>query len=419
MFRTATAALATTALIAASAGAAHAAPQDVLAAPQADPAKMEASIQSQMAGRAFGWQFAIAQNGKLAKSNSSGSALSAADAGGSSVDMQPTMKMELASATKTITAVATMKLLRANGLTIESSIDPYLPPSWKRGPGFATKSVKFRHLLAHTSGLNQAITAMPEDKRPTNNGWDAMQTVVANGTKVDSQRQYKNANYALLRILNAELWKRSGGAMKQTEEIEIYNSKGIVIGHKTVTTTIPVTKATQSAYALDHMRKRIFEPAGLKNISCTAADPATAAKSYPAGATQTTKGQLLGTSSEECAGARGIRLSAREHVQFLAYLRHGAIINPADLAKMDELRLGWNEDSNGGDGDQFGVKDGKPDNASSIGAFWHGGDLIGTNQVHTCGATFDDGTEVSLIVNSPIAGRTQCGVVLAAWNASR
>ncbi len=63
------------------------------------------------------------------------------------------------SATKTVTAIATMKLLRANYLTVESSIDAYLPPDWQRGPGLDTKSVKFRHLLTHTSGNGQAIAA--------------------------------------------------------------------------------------------------------------------------------------------------------------------------------------------------------------------------------------------------------------------
>lgn len=423
MFRTAAATtLAAFTALAASASIAQAAPDDLIVESQADVAKLAFAIQNQMnAGgkpRAFGWQFAIAQNGKLATSDKGGSALSAADNGGTALPMAPTMKMELASATKTITAIATMKLLRANGLTIESSIDPYLPPSWVRGKGFKTKSVKFRHLLSHTSGLRQALDAMPDATRPTNNGWDAMRVAVANGVTVPSSRAYKNANFALLRILNAELWKRSGGAKTVTEEIEIYNTKGIEIGTKKVTTTVPVNEASQAGYALDHMRKKIFEPAGLKNVSCTAADPAKAPWSYPLNATQQTKGALATTSSAECAGARGIRLSALEHVQLLAHLRHGSIIDPDDLETMDEQQLGWNEDSNGGDGGEFGTQDGAPDNASSPGVNWHGGDLIGTNQLHTCGMTFDDGTEASLLVNSQMTSSSPCTVLLNAWLAA-
>lgn len=66
------------------------------------------------------------------------------------------------------------------------------------------------------------------------------------------------------------------------------------------------------------------------------------------------------TSFEECAGARGLRLSSIEIVRYLSHLRHGAIIDPADLATMDKLQLGWDE---------------KAPNAWA-GTFWHAGDLL-------------------------------------------
>lgn len=404
MFRTTAVAVATTALLAASAASAQA--STLVATPQADPVKMAASIRTQIDSKAFGWQFAISRNGTYVTSDKGGTAISAADNGGTTVPMQPTMKMDLMSATKTITAVATMKLLRANDLSVESSIDPYLPPGWTRGPGFDTKSVKFKHLLGHTSGLGQAIGAMVP--QPSGNKWPTIQTVVAGGTVVDSKRQYKNMNYALLQVLNAELHKRSGGAIYETT----------TVGSQTFSTIVPVTEASYTVYALNYLRALIFEPAGLKNISCAAGDAATEAWSYPANALQTTNGGLITASS--CGGHMGIRLSTMQHVQLLSHLRHGTIINPLDLAKMDELRLGWDEDSNGGDGGQFGTQNGVPDTAGSIGAFWHGGDgSAGPNDVHTCGATFNDGIAVSFIVNSPIAGSNQCAIVRNAWNASK
>lgn len=99
MLRTTTTTLATIALLAAPAGAAQAAPDDIASEPQANPAQMVASIQGQLAGRAFGWQFAIAQDGKLVQASTvgaSGFALSGADAGGSPVAMAPTMLMDIA-----------------------------------------------------------------------------------------------------------------------------------------------------------------------------------------------------------------------------------------------------------------------------------------------------------------------------------
>jgi len=420
MFRTTLLALATTAVFAASGGVAQADIDDFDAA-QASTAELVTSVKQQLQGRAFGWQIAIAQDGKIV-SDQAGTAISAADTGGQPVAMQPTMEMELASATKTVTAVATMKLLRANGLSLDSIVEPYLPASWKRGEGFTKKhsaktSVNFRHLLAHTSGLNQVMAGLSDDVRPKNNGWDDMRFLVATGTTVNSPRMYKNANYALLRIINAELWKRSGGAM--TYEVS-YNDRppkqpGQIATGGGSTATVPVTKASHTVYMLNYMRKHIFEPAGLKDVGCTPEGPATAVRSYGASATQASKGSVQSSPSDECAGARGLRLSAVEHATLLAHLRHGDIIEDEDLDAMDDENLGWDERAGLG---------------KWSAAFWHGGALLGANQLRTCGATFDDGTEVSLLINSPISGnigsfanqapvaKTPCGVVLTAWKAA-
>lgn len=381
---------------------------------KASVGSMQASVISQMQGNAFGWQLAIAQDGELKITDKRGTAISQADTGGNSVAMQPTMRMELASVTKNITAVATMKLLRRNNLTVESLVHPYLPAAWDESD---FKTVKFKHLLTHTSGINQAINAMPEGDRPPDNSWDSMEIVVENGTTVNSQRQYKNANFALLRVINAKLWDLSGGAKYVTYEEEIENSHGAVIETKEITEKLPVTEANHTSYVLDYMRKHIFQPAGLQNVGCIPSGTTTGVRSYPVNATQSSKGSVLGTNSGECAGARGIALSAVELTQYLTALRHGSIINPADLATMDLLRAGWDEDSNGGDGGENGVQNGVPDNWRSPGAFWHGGDLLGTNELHTCAMTFADGTEATLLVNSELdAGANgPCGVLIRAW----
>ncbi|WP_182380108.1 serine hydrolase [Nocardioides sp. WS12] len=360
---------------------------------QASVAEMRASVATQMQNKAFGWQLAISQNGTLKVADEGGFAVSAADNNGVPIPMQASMQMELASVTKNVTAVATMKLLRRNGLTPETLVWPYLPKTWD-----TTKftQVRFRHLLTHTSGINQALAALANP--PSNNGWNAMKTVVELGTVVDSQRQYKNANFALLRIINAELWNRSGGK-KYTNAAE----------------EITITAANHTSYVLEFMREFIFKPAQIGGIGCITPGTTTGVRSYPLNATQASNGSVRGTGSEECAGARGLAMSSTQLVQYLSKLRSGAIIPQADLAWMDLWRAGWNEDSNGGDGGQSGPADGEIDNWRSPGAFWHGGDLLGTNQLHTCAMTFADGTQATLLINSDFNGNTQCGVLLKAW----
>lgn len=378
-----------------SASTAHA-DEGVFSNTQASVSEMRASVAAQMQGKAFGWQLSISQNGTLKAADEGGFAVSAADNNGVPVPMQASMQMELASVTKNVTAVATMKLLRRNGLTPETVVWPYLPKTWDVSK---FKQVKFRHLLTHTSGLNQAITAMANP--PSNNGWNAMQTVVANGTVVDSQRSYKNANFAILRIVNAELWNRSGGK-KYTNAAE----------------EITINAANHTSYVLEYMREFIFKPAQIGGIGCIAPGTTTGVRSYAINSTQASKGKVLGTGTEECAGARGLAMSSAQLVQYLSKLRSGAIVSQADLDWMDEQRAGWNEDSNGGDGGQYGgPADGEADNWRSPGAYWHGGDLIGDNQpqLHTCAMTFDDGTQATLLVNSEMTSGTQCGVLLKAW----
>ena len=116
---------------------------------------------------------------------------------------------------------------------------------------------------------------------------------------------------------------------------------------KPVTTykLLPLDQTTSARYTLDAMRKQIFEPLGIKDVSCTPANSATDARAYAPNATDTTKGSLLENAADECAGYRGLRLSSLEMVKVLANLRHGTLVDPADRALMDQQLLGWDRGS--------------------------------------------------------------------------
>lgn len=379
-----------------------------LAAKSADTNAMAASIVKSMTDKAFGWQFAIAQHGNYATSGSDGSARSAKDNKGQALKMKPTMRYEIASLTKNITAVATMKLLRLRGLNVNASIDEYLPADWKRGKGFKTKSVTFAQLLTHTSGILQA-TQTTACKDVCGNTWDGVKGHVAVGVIPNSSRVYKNANYALLRVLNAAMWKASGGKIYgfKTEYVESMNYKGDEIKKPVkVKVVLPVNADTNARYAMDFVDKRILTPAGIKNVTCTVSDQSTVGWNYLAGATESTSGQFMSWPSSECAGNAGLRLSSIEIVRYLAHLRHGKIIEAPDLATMDALRAGWREADNLGPGTPAPVR-------------WHDGALQ-VNKItilHTCGITFPDGTEASIIINSATT-LNKCRVLRDAWIAA-
>jgi CubicO group peptidase (beta-lactamase class C family) len=378
----------------------------------ANPATMAANITAAMTGKAFGWQFAIAQGGKYVTAGALGTARSKADNDGIEMKMKPTTRYEIASLTKNVTAVATMKLLRLRGLNVNSPIHGYLPTSWKRGSGFGAtdaQKVTFAQLLTHTSGAYQT-TQLPACKDVCGNDWDGLEAMVKIGVVPNSSRVYKNANYALLRILNARMWKAAGGKIMgtKTEYVEGTNHKGDEIKKPVqVPYVLPINAATSGRYAMDFVRRFILTPAGIKNVGCVAADASTAGLNYAPGATQKTEGQLMYWPEEQCPGNAGLRLSSIEIVQYLAHLRHGTIIEPVDLATMDALRAGWREANNLGAGTPAGV-------------YWHGGGLQQADRttiLHTCGITFPDGTEASLFVNSAMS-LNKCTVLRDAWIAA-
>lgn len=369
--------------------------------PPVDAKQMAASIRAQMSGNAFGYQFAIAQDGKLVPGNNTddkragGFARSDADTPGvGGLPMTNTMRYELASFTKNPVALSTMKLLRRHGLTIKSPIEPWLPADWKRGAAF--KSMTFEHLLGHTSGINQALTAKKADMGDDtkfnslyNNTWTGLKNIVELNPTLNSDRSYKNANYGILGILNATMWRAEGG---------------FVLGFGG---PAPIRETSYSLYAQQFMQWNILGPAGIPQSPCTG-DKATDGLNYAAGATQSSKGSLLAWPALNCAGNAGLRLSATEMVRYLAHLRHGNIVHPDDLKTMDDLRLGWSAENN---------LSGEPATAR-----WHGGAFNGDGapQVWTCGMTFGDGTEAALIVNSPLKdGKDACDVLLAGYQAGK
>ncbi len=355
--------------------------------PQASTSTMADEIRHLMKGKAFGYQFAIAQDGLLKVQDAKGTAISEADNFGIRVPMASDMKMELAGVTQNITAVATLKVVRAHNLTIDHKVWPYLPDAWDRSE---FSDVSFRDLLTHTSGVAQSIKQMPDYLKPKNNGWRAMKTLVQYGATPADDRKDKAANYALLRIIVAEMWLQKSG----------YEG-------------VQITKDNHTNFTLDYMRKAIFQPADLDGVGCITGKYKGAVRSYARNADQGSSGKVLGTVKGECAGARGIALSSVQLLQYLAHLRHGSIIVDADLATMDSLRAGWAENSNGYDGNE----DGEPDNAISTGAFWQAGDLSGAKELHTCAVTFNDGTEATLLVNSKLdkGAKKPCTVLIKAW----
>lgn len=342
-------------------------------------AKLVDGIKTRVAS-AVGSQFVITRNGQVVASVADGDARRAVDG---QMDMTTSSRIEVMSVTKHVTAITLLRWLDIRNFDVDRPISDVLPPKWTKAGGFAADAanpITFRHLLTHTSGINQAMTAAPASAG-LGNGWDGLKSLVAYGATPNAAAgNYKNANYALMRVLIPRL----SGEKKPTE-------------------------ATAYKDYLTEVNRVVFKPAGVAKVSCHAVDDSSAALVYdttvPGGTGLLPERQ--DDDAADCGGHIGLHLSSTDLARVGAYLRHTEKLLSADVRQtMSDGRLGWNAGSNNGGG-----------RTDTKGVWWHGGDGTWSGrQVHSCVMAMPQGYSASLIVNSQPA--SACGVLLNAYKDS-
>jgi CubicO group peptidase (beta-lactamase class C family) len=276
----------------------------------------ETNIRSFFITRSVGFSYVIVQNGVEVRSDGVGNGRTNADGQRA---MSVNDRMHIASVSKTITTAAVLRLIEDTpGLSLDSSIEPYLPAhdpttgAWDRhvSIGFLT----FRQLLSHSTGFDFTIIA----GGPTsdNNDDASLQEVIANGSTLTKIPRYANQHHALFRVIvpNVLDWPRTRG-----ESDEDYHSR--VFG--------------------EYVQQVVFDPAGI-----TAGSPVPPVNPNLYYAWQ--DGGLPGVGGtvdfSTHYGAYGWYLSAMDLGAFLATLRHTEdIITAASRQIMDADELGyWN-----------------------------------------------------------------------------
>lgn len=351
--------------------------------------EMRQHILAALSGKATGFAYAIVKDGQLVVGEGVGKARTGPDG---NLNMTRSSRLNVMSVTKTTTAVAILQLLDQLNLSINSSIEPWLPAEWVKGLGFwGSKGLTFRHLLTHTSGLGQAYDALvavnPESAESWGNDWDGLEFVVSNGASPGAAYSYKNANYALLRIMIPKLWKATG------------NHPGVNV----------INEVNVGIWYLAYVQQRVFAPAGVNGVTCAEPNDSTAVLVYNA-QNPRAGGKLLEVNPPDldgCGGHANLHLSALDLARFMAHLTHGTLLDAGQRFLMDAFRLGWNKDS------------GK---TGSAGIYWHGGDGYWTNgsvkrEVHACVMKFPGDIQATLVVNSNItSGTYQCTILRDAYD---
>lgn len=355
-------------------------------AQDADLNQLEERLTQEFQRQSVGYSIAIARHGRVKKTLTSG--LARRDADGRKEWTSKT-RANVASVSKSITAIAVLQLLEANGLTIEHPVAPHLPAGWTRGPGFREgSSVTFRQLLTHTSGMGQRFDALKANGRhgPWDNDWAGLRFAVEQGVTpqflgankyTSGNYGYKNANYALFRIIAPVLWRKSKGLDGSD-----------------------VNKTNHGALFGLYVGEHIFQPSGVQQASCV--EPATAKHAYAYDWTDSTgAGSSFQGTQENCGAHQGWRLSARHLAKIAGRVDCNSknlwpagqrLLSPAACFVRTVRKAGWDRSSNGSD-------------ARRKGRYWHGGDLFSRKEeprraIHSCMAALPDGFSVGAIVNS-------------------
>lgn len=326
-----------------------------------------------------GMSYALAQHGQLAIAGGTGFAQRSPDP---DIPMTSKIRSTLASVSKAVTAPLVYRLLADNGLSLDDPVAPWLPAAWFKGPGFEDNDggVTFRHLLTHTAGLKKAFEDLKEDGQhgPWGNDWDGLKFVVENGTIPDpTDRDYKNAHFALMRVLIPKLWKAVGGP-----------------GGK-------ITKANVGERYLTYLHELVLDREGIESVLCWPQPGYPEAKSYNF-EDPTKAGSSNSSDLDGCGGHANLHLSAQELARYAAAFRYDdEIMSPADRATMRSERAGWDRTA--------AVEGGS--------AYYHGGtwNKGGGRKTRTCMMELPHGVNASIVVNS-LPPVDKCSVLRAAFN---
>lgn len=153
-----------------------------------DAEKMGRVLAKAVKTKVVGYAYSIYDDQRLVKSGYGGLRAKASDDGPK--DFTDHTEMGIGSITKSLTAMAALKLMSEKGISVDAPISPCLPDGWKIGPGIS--SITFRELLTHRGGIRGGAET-----------FGALRSMIKKGIKQEDKAKFKycNANFCLFRIL--------------------------------------------------------------------------------------------------------------------------------------------------------------------------------------------------------------------------
>lgn len=268
-------------------------------------------------------------------------------------------RMHLASVSKFLTAVGTVRLLGSKNLSYDTKIINYLPTHWSKGSN--VDKITFRHLFTHTSGF---VTG------GSSTDYATMKSKVAAGVAGVGTYDYENMNFGLCRLLIATV---SGAVAKSASYTPAYLNDAFW------------DLNTINAYR-SYMQTKVFAPCGVANAGFEPLvyTPDALAYPFPYG---TTSGWNSGD-LKTVAGGAGWRLSIKELLDVMNHVRRkGTIVSATKAQYMLDNYFGIDMITNTAAGKLYNKN----------------GSWTNNGKTEQCVAFFmPQGMELALFVNSPI-----------------
>lgn len=119
------------------------------------------------------------------------------------VPMQADTRVQVGSVGKVALALGVLRLVSEDRLTLDTPLQQVLPELALNNPWLASDPVRIRHLLAHTSGLDnarfwQAFSLQPAPDTPLADAFDGGGNLLRVRTRPGSRYAYSNMGYGLL-----------------------------------------------------------------------------------------------------------------------------------------------------------------------------------------------------------------------------
>lgn len=338
-----------------------------------------------------GWAYSIGKEGAPVKSDGDGFARTKMDG---LRKHSPNQRQNVASVSKALTAVSTLQLLNKLGLTTQAQVSPFLK-GHKLGPNMTdlTFSDVLRHCTSFDSDNMNSVDLLK---------YEAVLSHVEKGiTKrpgpgKERACKYDNMNYALLRVVTAQMWEKAGADL-MAESLGMYGQlPEMPLGD-------PNLIGNWNAYTyIAYMQKNVLGPIGVKGALCSDTS-ATQTLYYTEAGDQPGQKSFGNNDWTRACGSGGWYLSANDMTSFMSHLMYTEKLLPKALRQeMLSKEYGINSGTT-----TWGTLYGK---SGVVGAGDGGG-------IYACTLHLPNNYDASVVANSVAVGKTMdiCGLIKTAY----